>query len=209
MAEYLDFVVTDNLAMDIQGYFLKYDKLDTYEHTIDVINELYYIKRYFGFIEQGSLVAAYCHDLGRVVKKDEILEFCFKNNIGVTYEEKELPSILHQKISCFIAERVFKVCDITVLNAIRFHTTLRKNPSMTEIEVFLADKMSWKEDGYRELAQKIKAALKRSKEEAIYYYLCEVDNKKESLELYHSDSKEAFEYFDQIINAGDSYKREK
>ncbi|QUH20559.1 HD domain-containing protein [Alkaliphilus sp. B6464] len=197
MKDYLDFLITGNLATDIQRYFLKYDNLGTYEHTIDVINELSYIKKHFGHIQSGSLIACYCHDLGRVVRSDEILEFCLQNNIMVSDEEKILPSILHQKISCFIAENVFKVNDTTILNAVKYHTTLRKNPSMTEIEVFLADKMSWKEEEYRELAQRIKETLKEGKEKAIYYYLCDLHDKKEKLKLYHSDSKEAFQYFNQ------------
>lgn len=197
MGDYLDFLVTGNLAMDVQGYFLKYDNGGTYEHTLDVINELYSMKKHFGHIEPGSIIACYCHDLGRVVRNDEIIDFCVENNIMVSDEEKMLPSILHQKISCLIAEKVFEIKDEAILNAIRYHTTSRKNPSMTEIEVFLADKMSWKEDGYRELALKIKEELKNSKENAIFYYLCDVDDKKEKLKLYHSDTKEAFEFFSQ------------
>ena len=68
---------------------------------------------------------------------------------------------------------------------------------MTEMEVFLADKMSWKEDDYKEITQKIKEISVQSKEKAIYYYLWDLNSKKKMLKVYHSDSKEAFEYFDQ------------
>jgi HD superfamily phosphohydrolase YqeK len=198
MSDYLDFPVLGDLASDIYKYFLKYRNIDTYEHTLNVVDELNNMKKQFGYIESGSETACYCHDLGRVVRNDEILCFCYKNNITVTDEEKILPLVLHQKISCYITEKVFKISDMSILNAIKYHTTLRKNPSMTEIEVFLADKMSWKEDGYRELAQKVKEKLTQSKEDGVFYYLCDLHDKRKNLKLYHSDSKEAFEYFSHI-----------
>ncbi|MFZ5967081.1 MAG: HD domain-containing protein [Bacillota bacterium] len=200
MENYFDFQRTDEIREDIQKYFLKYGRQDTYEHTLDVIEELNNIEKLFGYIEPGSKTACYCHDLGRVVKNSEIIGFCMQNDININDEEKQLPSILHQKISCFIAERVFVIKDTAILDAIRYHTTSRRNPSKTEIEVFLADKMSWKEDGYKELAKGVKDALKHSKEKAMLYYLSDLENNKENLKLYHSDSREAFEYFWKIQN---------
>ena len=201
LEKYLDFLATSDLTKDIMNYFFKYGRIDTYQHTLDTINELDYIEKQFGCIKPGSSVACYCHDLGRVVKDNEIIDFCIENNIYISDEERQLPSILHQKISCLIAERVFSIQNTTILDAIKYHTTSRKNPSMTEIEVFLADKLSWKESGYKDLAQDIKEELKHSKERAILYYLRDLYNKSEKLKFYHIDSKEAFEFFNQNIRS--------
>lgn len=38
MEDYLDFHITGDLVSDIQKYFLKFDKLDTYKHTLEVVN---------------------------------------------------------------------------------------------------------------------------------------------------------------------------
>ncbi|MBZ9689347.1 HD domain-containing protein [Clostridium estertheticum] len=197
MKNYFDFLATGDLIKDVKGYFFKYGKHDTYEHTLDVVNELYSIEKQFGRIETGSLRACYCHDLGRVVGNDEIIDFCIEHNIEVLDEERQLPSILHQKISCLIAERVFGINDKTVLEAIKYHTTSRKNPSMTEIEVFLADKLSWKEFEYKKLIQEMKEVMKLSKESAIFCYLSDLYNNREKLKVYHLDSKEAYEYFNE------------
>lgn len=196
---YLDYQITGDLIGDIKGYFSKFNSEDVYRHTMDVVNELLYIKKLYGSIEEGSLIACYCHDLGRVVRNDEILDFCIEHGIVIDDEEQKLPTILHQKVSCFIAESVFKIKDKSVLDAIRYHTTSRKYPSKTEIEVFLSDKMSWNEVGYIETANKIKDILVESKEKAVYYYLSGLNDKKNSLYLYHTDSKEAYEYFKQNI----------
>lgn len=198
MTNYLDFQLTSNLKKDVEDYFIKHGKSDTFEHTLDVIEELHNIKRQFRGIESGSEIACYCHDLGRVVKNDDIIGFCIENDIEITDEEKTLPSILHQKMSCFIAEKVFGIKDSLILDAIRYHTTSRRKPSMIETEVFIADKMSWKEDGYRELADGIREALKLSKERAMLYYLSHMENNKENMKLYHLDSQEAFQYFNEM-----------
>lgn len=200
MEHYLDFLTTGDLEKDTKEYFLKYGKIDTYQHTLDVINELNYIEKQFGHVESGSSVACYCHDLGRVVKSEEIIDFCIENNIEVSNEERRLPGILHQKISCLLAEKVFGINNKMILNAIRYHTTSRKNPSIIEIEVFLSDKMSWNDEGYRELAKAVKEALKHSKEGAMFYYLRNMYENREKLRVYHIDSIEAFEFFKENYN---------
>ncbi|MBB6217050.1 putative HD superfamily hydrolase involved in NAD metabolism [Anaerosolibacter carboniphilus] len=195
MKNYLDFQITMNLQKDVEGYFLLHGRQDTYEHTLDVVETLYNIEQQFGSIEPGSKIACYCHDLGRVVKNDEMIRFCIQHDIDISDEEKLLPSILHQKISCYLAEKVFGIKDILILNAIKYHTTSRKSPSVIEMEVFLADKMSWKENEYKELVSDLKEALTHSKENAMLYYLSTLENNKEKMRLYHSDSREAFLYF--------------
>lgn len=197
MEKYLKFKTTNNFEKDIETYFLSHDRLDTYEHTIDVVNELYNIIEQFGFVEDGSEIACYCHDLGRVVDEEEMVEFCTKNNIEVAYEEKQHPSILHQKISKFIAENVFEIRDDNILNAIRYHSTSRPQSSRIEMEVLLADKLSWKEDSYERFVNELREAIKESKEKAILYYLTYLELNKEELFLYHSDSKEAYRYYSQ------------
>ncbi|WMM23830.1 HD domain-containing protein [Tissierella sp. MB52-C2] len=195
MEKYLNFEITGDFKKDIESYFLMHDELDKYEHTLDVVRELYNIEKQIGSIEQGSDIACYCHDLGRVVDNDEILEFCIENNIEITDEEKQMPSILHQKISKRIAKSVFGIEDENILNAIRYHTTSRRQPSKIEIEVLLADKLSWKEEGYEKLVNDIREALKHSREKAILHYLTDLELNKETLPLYHKDSREAYEYF--------------
>ncbi|MDU5081564.1 HD domain-containing protein [uncultured Tissierella sp.] len=197
MEKYLNFKTTGDFKKDIESYFLMHDKLDKYEHTLDVVRELHNIEKQFGPIEQGSEIACYCHDLGRVVDNDEIIEFCMENNIEITDEEKQMPSILHQKISSIIAETVFKIRDENILNAIRYHATSRRQPSNMEIEVLLADKLSWKEEGYEKLVNEIRETLKYSREKAILHYLTDLELNKETLPLYHKDSREAYEYFSQ------------
>ncbi len=50
MEKYLSFKITGDFEKDIKEYFLMHHRLDTYEHTLDVVRELYNIQKQFGFI---------------------------------------------------------------------------------------------------------------------------------------------------------------
>lgn len=195
MNAYLDFQVTGNVEEDIKQYFIKFERQETYQHTLEVLEELSYLKRLYGTVEDGSEIACLAHDLGRVIKNEDILEFCTLNLIEVIDEERLLPSILHQKLSAYIAEKVFGISNQSILDGIKYHTTSRANPTELEKEVFLADKMSWKEAGYREFAQEIKVAVKVSKDCGMRLYLEDMYQKRDQLKVYHRDSREAYVYF--------------
>lgn len=195
MTNYLNFTTTGDLDQDICRYFEEFGNPETFSHTLNVIEELKYIEEMYGTVESGSYTACLCHDLGRVVRREDVFDFCAENDVPFTDEERQMPSILHPKISCVIAHRVFGITDDKILDAIRYHSTSRKNPSMIEIEVLLADKMSWKEYPESELSRKIKDSLKISKHFALYYYLRDLFENRESLELYHTNAWEAYGYY--------------
>ncbi len=199
MRNYVDFCTTGDIQCDVKEYFSLHNRKDVYKHTLDVVEELNYIRNLTGHIEDGSLIACYCHDLGQIVEKEDIVSFCQDNDISLLEGERRIPSIAHQKVSCFLAEKVFKISNSEILDAIRYHTTSRKNPGNIEIEVFLADKMSWKEAGYRELAFEIKETIRRSKEAAMLYYLENLNSCKDDIPFYHPDSQEAYDYFKNLV----------
>lgn len=92
------------------------------------------------------MIAAYLHDVGRVVDKDDLILFCKMFGKKIEQNEKIVPPILYPKVSIVLAENLLKIDDINVLCSIGCHTTLKANPSEIEIGVYLADKLSWQED---------------------------------------------------------------
>ncbi len=137
MRNYVDFRTTGDIQRDVKEYFSFHNRIDVYKHTLDVVEELNYLRNLTGHIEDGSLIACYCHDLGQIVEKEDVVSFCQDNDISLLEGEKRMPSIVHQKVSRFLAEKVFKISNLEILDAIRYHTTSRKNPRNIEVEVFL------------------------------------------------------------------------
>lgn len=192
--------VNDNLIENIKEYFLEFEKRDIFYHTLEVVDEIKKVAKTFNIEKEKCIIAAYLHDVGRVVDEEELILFC--EMLGQTVEEQEkiFPSILHQKASRVIAEKLFKIEDIQILNAIECHTTLKGNPSEIDMAVFLADKLSWKEDEYQDLIRKMRSVLKYSKERAILCYQEYLYSKRESLLCYHKWSMEAYSYFNNILS---------
>jgi len=183
-----------NIYENIKSYFIKYNKLEIYEHTLKVAKELDGLNGTFDFDMEKCKLGVYLHDIGRVVENTHLVKFCEENNHEFTEGEKKVPSILHQFASEIIARKVFGIKDIEVLNAIECHTTLRSNPTETDITVFLSDKLSWSEKEHQKLVGNMREAVKESKEKAVFCYQEKLFEEKHLLKCYHKWSNESYQY---------------
>ncbi|OPZ77114.1 MAG: putative nicotinate-nucleotide adenylyltransferase [Alphaproteobacteria bacterium ADurb.Bin438] len=199
MDKCLNFKTYTNMKATVEEYLLKFDRKDVLQHLFNVIDELEFIKKTYGYVEKESYCACLLHDIGKAIKDEMAVEFCLKHDIEMLEIEKKVPAILHQKTSEYIAKNTFKVTNEIVLDAIRHHTTLKANPSRCNIELFIADKMSFKDNEYIEVADKMKYYLKVSKELAIFTYLKELHEKQNDLNIYHPQTHEAYLYFKKLL----------
>lgn len=189
---YLNFATTNNIEEDVKNYFIEHNRLDTWNHTLDVLKCLKHFEH-----GEKEYMGCLLHDLGRVVIKDDIVPFCKKFKIPHV-EEVSVPGLLHQKISEYIAKEVFKVYDHEILNAIRYHTSSRHNPSLVEQKVFLSDKLSWTEKSYQAMIKKVTFALNTSIDYGMYTYLKDQHDHQEKMQVYLKDSLAAYEFFKNI-----------
>jgi len=88
---------------------------------------------------EKSVIAGLLHDCAKNLSIDEMVAICEK--FGIT--EKEVGSmsrsLLHAPVGVFIAQRDYKIKDVEILNAIRYHTTGRANMLLLEKVVYMAD----------------------------------------------------------------------
>ena len=77
-------------------------------------------------------------------------------------------SELDRTILRTILEEDFEITDSVILNAIECHTTLRKNASVYDKVIFIADKISWNQKG---VPSYVKSATIESLNEACYLYI--------------------------------------
>lgn len=190
-----------NLHDKVKEYFMHFGKESVYEHSIDVLREIEFLKRYFDFDLEKCMCAAILHDVGRVVEREDLIDFCEENGYEVQEEERKAPSILHQVASMIIGEKIFLIEDREVLGAIRYHTTLKGNPTEVEKIVFLSDKLSWKEKEYETSVEQLREISRSSYNEAIYFYQEEMYRKRDEMICYHRSSREAYEYFREMRSA--------
>lgn len=55
--------------------------------------------------------------------------------------------IIHQKISKEMARDIFNIMDQEILDAVGCHTTLKKNSTILDKVLFVADKIEWDQIG--------------------------------------------------------------
>ena len=85
-------------------------------------------------------VAALLHDLTKEWTADEQIDFCCKQNIAISPEEREAPKVLHAKTGAAVAARDYgKYIDPEIVTAIREHTVAAPDMSLFSSLLYLAD----------------------------------------------------------------------
>lgn len=185
----------DVLLQNIKEYLLSFGCDETFQHTLDVVDKVVTLSNQFEFDVDKCVVAAYLHDIGRVIDKNDLVQFCKAFGHPVLKGEMAAPGLLHQIASKIIAVEIFGIKDFEILDALACHTTLKQYPTQTDMVVFIADKLSWREDSYQTLVEGVKDALTVSIENAILYYFEDMHSRREELTYYHKWSQEAYGYF--------------
>lgn len=163
--------LTGNLKYDVCLLLDKNQKFLTKNHVLAVAQTAKQLARQFDYDEQIVYQAALLHDIGAIIKPQDMLEIIKCKNERLDEAEKRFPFILHQRISKIIAKKYFHIDDDNILNAIECHTTLKASPTAYDMIVFLADKISWDQQGLPPYLDIIEKGLKVSLEKACYDYI--------------------------------------
>lgn len=93
----------------------------------------------YGSNIDNARIAGLLHDCAKCLSDEKRLSLCKKNHIPVTDLERKNPFLLHAKVGAYLAREKYGIKEPDILNAIRSHTTGRKNMSLLEKIVFIAD----------------------------------------------------------------------
>ena len=83
--------------------------------------------------------------------------------------------------------------DAAILSAIGCHTTLRKDATLLDKVVFVADKIAWDQPGTPPYLDAIQAALNDSIDRAAFVYLDYLWQMRDTLRVIHPWLREAYE----------------
>lgn len=84
-------------------------------------------------------VASVLHDCAKECTREEMERLCTYYGYEVEDSTSKEPALLHSKIGAIIAKVTYGVSDEYVLDAIRYHTTGRKDMTMLDKIIFIAD----------------------------------------------------------------------
>ncbi len=117
-----------------------------YMHSLNVADSAKELARIYGADEGKAYIAGLIHDSCKDTPAGLQLSYLLENKTELTDIEINTAKLYHAMCGSVFAQKEFCVEDEDVLNAIRYHTTGRKNMSLLEKIVFIADFISAERD---------------------------------------------------------------
>jgi predicted HD superfamily hydrolase involved in NAD metabolism len=156
---------------DVQRFYHDADLCITLAHVTQVAAEARDLAAGHSADVAAANLAALAHDLAAGVPVAERPSVAEQMGVAVGEADRAMPPLLHGPIAAAVLAERLNVHDEDLLNAVRFHTTLRAGASTLEKVVFLADKIAYDPSSPHqgEYLPALQAA--RSLNEAVLVYL--------------------------------------
>lgn len=91
--------------------------------------------------QEKAEIAGLLHDCSRYAKGTDLIVEAKKYGLAIKPEYHMEPKLCHAPLAAKIAQKIYMVKDKDILNAIRYHTLGRKNMSLLEKIIYIADHM--------------------------------------------------------------------
>jgi predicted HD superfamily hydrolase involved in NAD metabolism len=159
------------LAADTAAFLAARGKPRTAAHCRAVAETSRALAARFGENEAIAATAALLHDISAVMPAQDMLRYAQACGWAIDPAEAAHPFLLHQRVSADMAKLLFGVDDPAVLSAIACHTTLKANASAQDMLLFLADKLSWDQEGLPPFYDAVFSALEDGLAQACLVYI--------------------------------------
>ncbi|WP_276949027.1 bis(5'-nucleosyl)-tetraphosphatase (symmetrical) YqeK [Acetatifactor muris] len=130
---------TNNSLKKLRKAMEKVQDGDRYEHTLGVEYTAAALAMRYGGNVCDAQAAGLLHDCAKCLSDKKRLKICEKHHIPISKVERKNPFLLHAKAGAYLARKKYGVKNQDILSAIQNHTTGRKEMSLLEKIVFVAD----------------------------------------------------------------------
>ena len=160
-------------------------------HSLNVAKSARELAKRYGANEEKAYTAGLLHDIMKDKKPSELLAYFKENGVTLTDVEMSNHKLYHAIAGALYVEKSLGVTDREILDAIRYHTTGRKNMSLLEKVIYIADFISADRvyDGVDRMREKAKISLEKAMEEGLQFSIIELSEK---LLPIHPDSIDAY-----------------
>ncbi|WP_044478965.1 HD domain-containing protein [Paenibacillus antibioticophila] len=184
--------LSGNLKDDIYNFLVNNGCPKTAEHCVRVGKEARKIAERFNANADSAEIAGYLHDISAVYSDDVRIQVSYDLGIEVLSEEEAFPLIIHQKISKEMARDIFNIMDQEILDAVGCHTTLKKNSTILDKVLFVADKIEWDQIGEPPYLFQITQKLDHSLNDAAFEYIDFLWKQQDNLRVIHPWLRDAY-----------------
>ena len=108
-------------------------------HSESTADEAIKLAQRYGFDTQKAYTAGLLHDLAKCLSPQEACEKAKAYGIGINEYYENNPELMHGAVGAAIAEYELHIHDEEILSAIRCHTTGKKDMSLLDKIIYMAD----------------------------------------------------------------------
>lgn len=108
-------------------------------HSVNVSKEASRLADKYGADVHKAEIAGILHDITKEMPFDDQLQMIESNGIILSDIKKTAPKLWHSISGFLYIKNELGIIDEDILNAVRYHTTGRKNMSLLEKVIFVAD----------------------------------------------------------------------
>lgn len=181
----------NNIAEDVSYFLTHHGFPKTATHSQNVAQKARELAYQFNADADKAEIAGWLHDISAVFPAAERANIARELDVEVLPEEDSFPMIIHQKLSVVIARDIFDVTDTEILSAIGCHTTLKRDASLLDKIVFVADKIAWDQVGTPPYLDDLLVGLEQSIDHAAFVYLDYLWQMRDKLKVLHPWTAEA------------------
>lgn len=155
----------------IKNEYLSNNKKDVLKHVENVADIAVGLAKAYNLDIVKTKLAALLHDISGVMTPQEMYDFAKRRGLEIDPAEEKYHSLLHQRVSKIIAQEKYDIIDTDILNAIECHSTLKKNASLYDKVIFIADKISWDQQGIPLYDDLLKSGSAKNLDDVCYRYI--------------------------------------
>jgi len=124
---------------EILQYLRENLKESRYEHTLGVVKTAKALAKINGVDEEKAELAALIHDSAKNMHINSMKKMLEENFEQIDDIEEKTPQLLHGKVAAIIGKNIMGIKDEEVLSAAAYHTTGKKNMTLLEKIIYIAD----------------------------------------------------------------------
>jgi len=160
-------------------------------HSLNVAKTAVELAKRYGADEEKAYTAGILHDVLKDKTPEYLLGYLDENGVLLTQVERSNHKLYHAMAGAVYVKNELGITDKDIINAIRYHTTGRKNMSLLEKVIYIADFISEDRnyDGVERMREKAKLSLECAMEEGLQFSIIELSEK---LLPIHPDSIDAY-----------------
>ncbi len=113
-----------------------------FNHSVEVAKSAVYLAEKYGGDSEKMYVAGLLHDVLKEADRDETFYYVDKYVIPLTVLEEVTPKLWHAIVGAEFIKNELGIDDDEIITAVRYHTTGRKNMTLGEKILFIADFIS-------------------------------------------------------------------